>query len=169
MRVAGQAQKFDSHPKSGYMAQDTWHSFVVTRANAAGTIVLYVDNVQGPIQTDSNLTGTFTIDQLLRESSSAKPWRDRIFDFRIYNSLLTSDQRIEVGNFQQATGATLLRWYQMQRQHATIVYDASGNEQHGTKSFTDFAAWHYSGADVPHDYIGVPQSGGLSLSLGISL
>lgn len=151
--IDGSSQLLDSVPKSGWVFEDTWQSWIVVRKFANDTLDLYIDNVTNSQISDPQVSADFVVDQLFRMTATQRPWGDRIFDFQIYSTALDSAQRADVGNYRLASGATLEAWWQMQGRHPTVLNDFSGNGRHGTKSFTDHDAWHYSGNDVPFDYL----------------
>lgn len=154
---------------AGWITAGEWHSIVIVRTIADSSLRVYVDNVLGITITSASVLGDFVVDQLLRLSDDNRPWRSKIFDLQIFGTAIDSGQRVEVGSFAPVTGATRERWHQMQLQHATAVPDSSGNGQHGTLSFADFEAWHYTGPDVPHDYNASIRGSRVGLGLGLAL
>jgi hypothetical protein len=79
-----------------------------------------------------------------------------MFDVRIYNKALTTDEVEHVYNYGSSgtdPGTTnLAAHYKGDDTHPTIAYDSSGNARHGNKILSSAAAFHYEGADVPYSW-----------------
>jgi len=99
-------------------------------------------------------TGTFTVMSnaetflyIGRYSSYAD---GKIFDYRMHDKVLTSQELEDVRTFKPSGSETF--WAKCDESNGVISYDSSGNMNHGIIQNATLATFHYKGSDVPYSF-----------------
>ncbi len=110
---------------------------------------------------DTNVPGTTSIQQTpivfgAEGSGTSYQYNGLMFDTRIYNEALTSDEVQYLASYgEDGTNpgiSNLLAHYKTDDTHPTIAYDSSGNANHGAKSFITAATFHAEDDDIPYSF-----------------
>lgn len=122
---------------NGVIVEDTWHHVVLT-FDGTSTNKCYIDAVEvafgSPLSTSSGWGTGYEVGRSF--NGSGYFWNGSLSDIRVYHKALSSDEVTYLySNGISGTNPTttnLEAYYTMQEGGGTIIYDLSGNANHGT-------------------------------------
>lgn len=126
----------------------TWTHVAITYNS--GSLKLYVNNT-------SAITGSNTVSLIYAGNTSLNIGRDPsgiqyldagLFDFRIFNTELSSTDISDIYNHQTVQLSSLVAHYKMDEQAGSIAYDSSGNNNHGTITNATLSTFHAIDNDI---------------------
>lgn len=133
-------------------ADSNWHHFAMTRSS--GTVQVYLDGIESSSggQTASN---SFTIARV-GAWNSGNHFTGNAFDVRVYNDVLTEDERNYVYTFgikgTDPSASNLQLHYKCDEGAGITAFDSSGNSNDGTITNATLSSFHQTGNDAPHSY-----------------